>query len=104
MLIRIYNKDKEILKQIKEFIKCGNIYTRKSNNVSELTISDKKACLNFLKGIYPYSVLKKRQIDYLFNNFIFELGKNNKNFDLTYFNSFKANKGKDKWLTARSIK
>ncbi len=93
---RIYNSNEQILKQIKEFIHFGNIFkkvriTPKGDKsiVFELTIGNKQECLDFLRSIYPHSILKKQQLDYLFNNFNFNSQQSNKNFNKIEFDKLK---------------
>ena len=92
--VRIYNAQREILESIKEFINMGHIYQKKKTMIYELTIGCKEECKKFLENIYPYSVIKRNQIDYLFKNFNFDVGKGNKSFDHQDFNNLKPRRNK----------
>lgn len=112
LVCRIYSSDKCILEKIKFFIGYGNIYSKKNHlsketirsKVFELVISKKEQCLNFLNNIRKLSVLKRDQIEFLYENFNFKVGESNIYFDIDKFRSFITRKGVDKLRKNNTIK
>lgn len=96
IMIRIYSSNKQILWDIKEFLGYGNVYESKKK-LYELNISSKKETLDFLKGIFPYSIIKKPQIYFILNNYSFVDGDNNISFDIDKFYTFVTRKGVEKY-------
>jgi len=67
-VIQITQKDKGILEQIQHFIGYGHIY-RKDKKLEykgyDLRINKRKDCINFIKNIKLFSIVKKRNLEEL---------------------------------------
>lgn len=92
LLIRIYSTNHDVLKDIQEFVGYGSIYIKKRrgkeknwNTLYEYTIAKKSETKHFLAKILPYLIVKKNQGDFLFNNFNFDVGFSNVDFDIDKF-------------------
>jgi len=65
--LSILNTNKEILEEIKSFIKSGSVYTRKKSKKSKkpiytFQISDQRFILKFAKNTLPFSIIKKERL------------------------------------------
>ena len=95
VVVRMYNKEVEVLNKIKEFIRFGNIYIKEKTGVSELTIAKKSDIKIFLENIRHKLITKKKQVDYLLDNYKFDVGVNNFSFDVDTFRSFITRKNQE---------
>jgi hypothetical protein len=80
----MYSSVDKVLKEIQNFLGYGKIYLKISTGVSELTLANKKDCLNFLTNIKDKLVIKNNMVKYLLENYSFKRD-NNRLFDLKYF-------------------
>ena len=96
ILCRLYSSNENVLLEIKNFIGFGKIYMAKSTGIYELTISDKNSNLIFLKSICAHSILKKRLINFVLENYDFNKGGNNLSFDIIGFHSMITRKNVEK--------
>ncbi len=88
ILIRIYSSQVEILNEIKYFIGFGAIYQKKSNGIYELTFTKKNQVKEFLENIKDKLIIKKSQVNFLLENYNFNIGFSNSIFDIDKFRSF----------------
>ena len=80
MQLRFYNKQQEVLEEIKEFLDCGSIYTKelskrnkKWRDSFELTITSKKEIFFVLNQMLPYLITKQKAVEnILLNHPLFE--------------------------------
>lgn len=82
--IRLYQEDINVLEQIKLFIGYGKVYSYPKKTAAELTFIKKEYVKDFLTNIKDKVIVKKQQVDYILNNYIFERGSNMK-FDIDEF-------------------
>jgi hypothetical protein len=80
--VRFYQKNREILNIIKNYLKFGTIY--ENRGLFELTIYRKEEVKAFLEMIKDKVYLKREQVKYILTNFHFEDG-NNAFFDIEKF-------------------
>jgi|TARA_Y100000294_G_C8327826_1_gene245419 hypothetical protein len=97
--IRFFSSNKEALSKIREFLDGkGNIYLKKQtkgvvnrSEVYECTFTKKQDCLWILKNIFPHSIIRRQQIQFLLENYNFNRIKNGY-FDIDKFRSFVTRK------------
>jgi hypothetical protein len=95
IMIRIYQGDINVLEQIRAFMGYGKIYKYSNKSAAELTFNRKKDVKDFLMNIKDKVFVKKQQVEYVLNNYVFERG-GNMSFDIDKFRESISRRNVDK--------
>lgn len=105
ILIRIYQKDKQILEEIRNFISYGKIYKKSGIwGCHELSFSKKEYVEDFILNLVDRCITKRPQLNYLLDNFNFKVYKSNMFFDIEEFRKLIKRGNVDKMRRLKTIK